>query len=796
MKIYVDFEGVTRFFEQAQGENRDFLFEYEVYELIRMIGSETVPRYFLLPKGIHLDHEQLLAIPGEKIVIKVVSPFIIHKTDIGAMRIVSKEPEKVLSTVRAMMYEVPENLAAVIERHPEHAPSIYRELTGEALISAIYRDIRGVILVQYMPGSPVFGNELIVSLRRTREFGMIISASLGGTDTELYAQSLRKGQAVVAASTEEIDGDTFFRLYQQTISYKALAGLTRGHRRIVTDEQLLECFSSFIAMGNYFSPLNPDAPFVIEDLEINPFAFADYLMLPLDGLCSFSLPQPQPVPRPVEKIDKLLHPSSIGVIGASAKEMNVGRIIVRNILANGFDPSRVLIVHPEVEQIDGVTVIPSLDVIQEKLDLLILAVSADRVQELINQVIDLELAESVILVPGGMGEVPGSEQRSRDIRHKIQQAHLKPDGGPVVLGGNSLGIMSHPGRYDSMFIPETLLPKYRGEHPRTIALISQSGGYMISRMSNLSFLDPAYAIAFGNQIDLTAGDIVSFINKSKDIHIVAAYLEGFNDLDGLAFSRAVRETVLQEKDVIFYKAGRTPEGKTATSGHTASIAGDYMVCESCIRQAGAMVADTFTEFGGLLRLSKALHYKTISGNRLAAVSNAGYEAVGMADNILGEDYILEMASFTSETIEKLTHILKEVKLDKLVGVKNPLDLTPMASEVVYEVVIQALLEDPNVDVVIGGIVPLTPLIQSLLERTAPEKSLTSEKSIVGRISRLAIQFDKPLIIVVDSGSLYDPLADAFQESGLPVFRSADQAAWVLGKYIQGRLRAQRMIVDL
>ena len=599
----------------------------------------------------------------------------------------------------------------------------------------------------------------------------------------------------MAASTAMTAGETFFRVYQETISYKALAGLTRGHKRTVTDEQLLECFASLIAIGNYFSPLNPDAPVVIEDLEINPFAFAEYLMYPLDGLCRFALPQRQAVPRPAAKIEKLLHPASIGIIGVSAKEHNVGRIILKNILANGFDPARVLIIHPGIKQIDGVAAAPSLDAIQQKLDLLILAVSADQIQELVNQISERDLAESVILVPGGMGEVLGSEQRSRDIQRKIQQARMKPGGGPIFLGGNSLGVMSHPGRYDSMFIPETLLPKHRGEYPRQSVLISQSGGYMISRMSNLSFLDPAYAISIGNQIDVTASDLVNFLNQRADIHFVAAYMEGFNDLDGLVFAKAVREAVLQGKEVIFYKAGRTPEGKTATSGHTASLAGDYMVCTSCIQQAGALVADTFIEFGGLLRLANALHHKIIAGNRLAAVSNAGYEAVGMADNILGEGYKLEMAAFTTETREKLTQLLQAAKLDQLVNVKNPLDLTPMATEAVYETIIQTFLEDMYVDAVITGVVPFTPNIQGLGESGDSETPLTSEKGIIRRIAKLAAQFAKPLIVVVDSGSLFDPLANAFQANGLPVFRSADQAVRILGKYIQGRLRAQKMIAE-
>ena len=795
MQIYTDFEGITKLFEQAQREDRDFLFEAEVYELIRLTGSETVPKYLFLPKAARLDYDQLHALPGEKVVLKIVSPMITHKSDLGGVRIVAKEPEKVLSAVRGMLYEVTEKYAAQIERHPAHAPKAYRGLSGDALTEAIARDIQGVLIVQFMPCAATFGSELIISLRRTREFGMIISAGLGGTDTELYAERLRQGQAIVAASTAMTDGETFFRIYQETISYKVLAGLTRGHKRIVTDEQLRECFAAFIALGNYFSPLHPNAPVVIEDLEINPFAFADYLMFPLDGLCRFARPAAPPIPRPVAKIDKLLHPASIGIIGVSAKEQNVGRTILANILAAGFDPAHVFIVHPGVAEIDGVATVPALEALPQKLDLLVLAVKADQIQRLVTEIIDRDLAESVILIPGGIGEIPGSEQASQEIRAHIRQAHLQPGGGPVFLGANSLGVLSQPGRYDSMFIPETLLPKHRGQYPRDSAIISQSGGYLISRLSNLAFLDPAYGLTFGNQFDLTASDLINFLNQKAEIHLVAAYLEGFNDADGLAFAQVVRTAVLQGKEVIFYKAGRTPEGKTATSGHTASLAGDYMVCESCIQQAGALVAETFVEFGGLLRLANALHHKQIAGNRLATVSNAGYEAVGMADNIQGEGYQLRMAAFTPETRATLTHILQAANLAQLVTVKNPLDLTPMATEADYAAVIEAILADAQVDALITGVTPFTPNIRGLGEGAEPERALTAADGIVKRIAQLAAPCDKPLLVVVDSGALFDPLVNAFQENGLPVFRSADQAVRTLAKYVQGRLRVQRILAE-
>jgi acyl-CoA synthetase (NDP forming) len=301
-------------------------------------------------------------------------------------------------------------------------------------------------------------------------------------------------------------------------------------------------------------------------------------------------------------------------------------------------------------------------------------------------------------------------------------------------------------------------------------------------------MDPAYALSIGNQIDLTASDIVNFINQRPEIQTIAAYIEGFNDLDGLAFARAVREAVHLGKEVLLYKAGRTQEGKTATSGHTASIAGDYMVCDSCMRQAGVMVAETFAEFEGLFCLSQALHHKTIAGNRLAAVSNAGFESVGVADNIEGEDCTLVMTSYAEETKEKLSRILREAKLDALAEVKNPLDLTPMMTEAVLEAVVDALGDDPNVDAIIAGVTPLAPLLKTLPAEVA---AWTGEKSrlVTQGLSAQATRIDKPLVVVVDSGSLYDPMALALEERGLPVFRSGDQAVRTLGKYIRSRLHA-------
>lgn len=824
MKLYVRLEEIQRLFDRAVHEKRSYLFEYEVYELIALIGGETPLKYHFLDREGRLDDQIIADIPGQKVVIKIVSPYIVHKSDAGGVKIVNKTRTDILSAIRGMMYEVAERQSSIIIRNMAdenghnngHLPLHYQNLDHEELVRQIHNDIRGVMICEFLPddGSD-FGNELLVSLRRTREFGMVLTAGLGGTNTELYAQRFRAGEAVVSASTEMVNAESFFALYKKTISFDKLTGVGRGEKRKVTDEQLQECFAALIKVANHFSPLNPDAPYVIEELEVNPFAFYRYLMVPLDGLCQFSIPAKLPLPRPIAKTDRLLHPHSIAIIGVSSKSINPGRIILKNIIANGFDISKLSVIHQgnlvgcsvtsedavsNSFEIEGVPVIASIGELKAqkgKVDLFILAVGADMVEELVDEIIQREIAHSVIMISGGVGEVAGSEERGMAIEAKIKAADgqsqsfngetKEADGRPLFLGGNSLGVLSHPGKYDSLFIPEEKLPKSRGNYTRHTAFISQSGAYMITRMSKLAFMDPAYAISIGNQMDLTAGDILHHFNSLSDITTVASYMEGFRDLDGLQFARAVRDGVRKGKDILFYKAGRTAEGKRATSGHTASLAGDYIVCKSCIGEAGAMVAETFTEFEGLVRLSCALHDKEIRGNRLAAVSNAGYESVGIADNILGDDFKFRMAQFSEKSRGAIQAALAKSGLSSLVDIKNPMDVTPMAGEELYEATIEAFLNDSGVDAVIVAVVPLTPVMETL-----PGNGV-SEKNIIKRVPRLAARYSKPLIMVVDSGELYDPLAMSLQQEGLAVFRSADQAVYLLGKYIKGRLKARNII---
>lgn len=785
----INFDVIENLFRSAHGAGRSALLEHECYQLLADAGAEAAPDHILIPADAHPTPGDLEAVLGDKVVLKIVSPDITHKTEAKGVRIIAKEMGAVEATHELMVHQVPKTYSGYLAGHQGEIPPDLRGLSSTGLEARLKKRLVGILMCRFMTADAQgFATELFVGIRNTDEFGPIISAGLGGVEMEILARETRKGAAVAIAPTGLIDGAEFLELFKRTLSYQRLSGLMRGSRRLVSDSILEECFDAFIQLANHFSENNPEARFHIQEFEVNPFSVVGARLAPLDGLCTFT-PASKALPaRPIHKIKNLLEPKSAAVIGVSARGMNMGRIVLGNILGGGFDQDRMTIVRPGTNEIDGVPCVDSIADLKEKVDLFVVAVGANQVPGVIDDLLEHDKAEAVILIPGGLGEKEGSEDLARGLKERIHAAHQTPGGGPIFIGGNSLGVISHPGNYDTMFIPETKLPKSRGDHSRNTCFISQSGAFIIANLSRMPWFDPEFALSIGNQIDVTASDLLTFIKDDPRIDVFAVYMEGFQRGDGLEFARAVKETVALGKDVVFYKAGRTSEGRSATAGHTASVAGDYAVCEAALEEAGAWVAKDFNEFSDLLRLCTHFRGLSIEGHRVAAVSNAGFEAVGMADAIKVGRAEVTLQAFAGDTRRRLEETLVQFKLDGLVDVKNPFDITPMATDEAYAQLMSTILDDPEIDGAMVGIVPLTPALQTLPGEPGSRQSVLNPTSVCQLLPQIAQQSGKPVVMVVDSGDLFDPMEAALEEGGLPVFRSADRAMRALCRWMEIKVR--------
>ena len=62
MNLTVAYEPITELLRNAYAEGRQFLYEYEVYNLLSLSGSETPPKCSFIPRNARLaDEEDRLA---------------------------------------------------------------------------------------------------------------------------------------------------------------------------------------------------------------------------------------------------------------------------------------------------------------------------------------------------------------------------------------------------------------------------------------------------------------------------------------------------------------------------------------------------------------------------------------------------------------------------------------------------------------------------------------------------------------------------------------------------------------
>ena len=753
MGVTADWSRIDRVFEAARGRSATVLLETEGNEVLDALGFALPQSVFVRDAG-ELGGKPGLGALGDRVVVKVISPEILHKSDVGGVKVVANEAQAIAAAVREME----------------------ERFSGQ--------DVAGYTVNEFIAYDRSLGHELLLGLRWTDDFGAVVTFGPGGIYTEFLADNFKVGRNVAIFSPEVEEEGRIEGTIERIAVMSLVTGRLRGQAAKIQSAAVVPAISRFMALARRYMP---DA---IAECEINPLVVTTHGLVALDILVKLAAKageqgsgirdQGKRAGRPVHKLKQLLEPTSAAIIGVSEK-LNPGHIILNNLIREGFDRSRIAVIKPGSDTIEGCRCYADVASIPERVDLLVLAVSAAQAPDIVADVIEQRKAESLIVIPGGLEEKKGTERLTSRMRDALARARESEWRGPLINGGNCLGIRSLPGRYDTMFIPEHKMP-VPGGPVSPVAFISQSGAFAVSRMSKLP-LNPKYAITLGNQMDLTIGDYLTYLKDDQDIRVFAVYVEGFTRLDGQQFLRAAHEIVSSGRTVILYRAGRTSAGARASASHTASIAGDYAVTRELSQSAGVVVADSLQDYEDLIKLFTWLGDKAVGGWRLGAVSNAGFECVAIADN-LGR---FDLPAFDEMTTARLETILRTARIESVVDVHNPLDLTPMAGDAPYEDAVRAILYASNIDVAVVGCVPLTPAMNTLPAGARHREDLARENSVASRMTRLKQATIKPWVAVIDAGEVYDPLVAMLEAHQVPTFREADRALRLFNMFVAARI---------
>jgi acyl-CoA synthetase (NDP forming) len=732
--------------------------EWECYGLLDAVGITRGRAAFLAATATASERESwgrvafAFADDEGRLLLKACGRDLLHKTEVGGVRVITG--------------------AAGVDDLLGQADDMLREVEQRAADL----DIEGMLACGFVPhqaNTP--GQEVLLTMRQDPAFGPVVVVGVGGTLTEWYGHGSGGRSTLVFPAVGLEPGAV-----QAALKAHPLLSILAWPSRLYSDPPLMprvlvDAVVALARLGEAFGP-DRDGP-TLEELEINPAVASGGALVALDGVGLVSGRRWPEVRRPVWKISPLLEPRSAVVMGVSAKGANPGRIILENLVrSEGPVRDNLAVIHPREREIAGVPCYPSCADLPGPVDLAVVAIPAEGALQAIEELVTTDRAASIILIPGGFAET-GETDLATAIEDQLAAGHAGEGGGPVMVGGNCLGIVSRD-QYNTFFIPEYKLP-FSPAGGGNLAVVSQSGAYLVTFASNYDgIIRPRASISYGNQMDLTVADFLWHFLDDDRVQVVACYIEGFRPGDGRRFLDGIRRARAAGKRVVVFKAGKTVLGAKAAASHTASLAGDYAVAEACLRAAGADVAATLDEFEDLLKTFSLLAGRVPRGRRVGVLSNAGFECSTVMD-ALGD---LELATFDEATRSALNEALPGIAHRD-----NPVDATPMAATGAYAAASAAILDCAGVDVAILSAVPVTGALDTLeASPGAHREDLAGEGSLANRWLDVINSSGKPTVVVVDSGDMYDPMCRRIEAAGVPVFRKIDRAARALAAYCRAQ----------
>jgi acetate---CoA ligase (ADP-forming) len=392
-----------------------------------------------------------------------------------------------------------------------------------------------------------------------------------------------------------------------------------------------------------------------------------------------------------DKLDPLLRPRSVAVIGASRSRESLGGAILHNLLEAGFQ-GPVYPVNPNTTHVQSVPAYPDLQSVPGPVDLAVVVIPAAHVLEAV-EACGQKGVRGLVVISAGFKEIgPEGAERERELVEVVRRHGMR------LVGPNCLGLLNTD---PAVSLNATFAPV--GALPGRVAFSSQSGalGLAILDYARRLALGISQFVSVGNKADVSGNDLIEFWERDKGTDLILLYLESFGN--PTKFTQIARR-VARKKPIVAVKSGRSKSGARAASSHTGSLAGSDVAVDALFRQSGVIRTDTIEE---LFDTALLLAYQPVpAGGRVAILTNAGGPAIMAADAC--ESAGLALPSLEPKTMKALRGFLAPEA-----SVKNPVDMIASATAPSYEQALRLLVADKNVDSVIVIFVPP-------LETGAPE----------------------------------------------------------------------------
>src|SRR6195256_899222 len=512
---------------------------------------------------------KLAADMGFPVVMKIVSPDILHKTEAGGVGVGVKS-------------------AADAEAN-------YATILANAKKYKADAKIEGLQVQQMLRG----GQEVISGAVTDGSFGKLVAFGLGGVLVEVLKDiTFRLAPATKDDALSMLDG------IQAHEMLKGVRGSDPANRDAIA------------AIIVNVSNLITDFP-EISEMDLNPvFATKDGAIAADVRIVVDFDPKP-PRPRPnhddiVRQMNRIMKPKAVAVIGASAENGKIGNSVMKNLINGGYK-GEIYPIHPKADEIPGKKGYTSVKDVPGEVAIAVFATPAHFVAAALVECGEKTVV-GAILIPSGYAE-------TGNIKGQNELIEIGRKYGVRLMGPNIYGFY-----YTHANLCATFCTAY--DVKGSAALSSQSGGIgmAIIGFSRSAKMGVSAIVGLGNKSDIDEDDLLTFFEQDDNTQIIAQHCEDLKD--GRAFAE-VAKRVSKKKPIVVLKAGRTSAGAKAASSHTGALAGNDKIYEDVFNQSGVIRARSLRDMLEFARGVPVL--PTPKGENVVIITGAGGSGVLLSD---------------------------------------------------------------------------------------------------------------------------------------------------------------------
>jgi acetyl coenzyme A synthetase (ADP forming)-like protein len=506
---------------------------------------------------------------GFPVVMKIVSPDILHKTEAGGVMVGVKT-------------------AADVQKNYETILANAKKYKSDA-------KIEGIQVQQMLLG----GQEVIVGAVTDGSFGKLVAFGLGGVLVEVLKDiTFRLAPATKDDALSMLDG------IQAHEMLKGVRGSDPANRDAIAD----------IIVN--VSKLITDFPEITE-MDLNPVFATKSNAIAADVRIVVDFDPKPPRPRPnhddiVRQMNRIMKPKAVAVIGASAESGKIGNSVMKNLINGGYK-GEIYPIHPKADEIMGKKVYKSVKDVPGEIDIAVFAIPANFVAAALTECGEKKVV-GAILIPSGYAET-GNIKGQEEIQAIGQKYGIR------LMGPNIYGFYYTPANLCATFCTAY-------DVKGSAALSSQSGGIgmAIIGFSRSAKMGVSAIVGLGNKSDIDEDDLLTFFEQDDNTQIIAQHCEDLKD--GRAFAE-VAKRVSKKKPIVVLKAGRTSAGAKAASSHTGALAGNDKIYEDVFNQSGVIRARSLRDMLEFARGIPVL--PTPKGENVVIITGAGGSGVLLSD---------------------------------------------------------------------------------------------------------------------------------------------------------------------